>query len=511
MTRKPLYTKDDEWREPATEPPKKGPTPGRTAWRVDYARLVHSPSFRRLQGKTQLFPGESDFFRNRLTHSIEVCQIAKGIAMQLNEKYFRDADDLSPDVRESYKISTDLVEFAALAHDLGHPPFGHNGEAALDEAMAQFGGFEGNAQTFHILTRLERKRTSGWSTVEFGADPFLDLRRGLNLTSRALAAVLKYDKVIPIRNSGEPLKKGYYREEAALVQLVKDKVTGIKGFSEQLKTIECHIMDIADDIAYSTYDFEDAMKAGFTSPLDILRLRREPTLLRRIAIKVWKNVNDREMSFEETNVPLEFEGQIVETENNVIGFLEEICTGLVPKSNIVDGVLADAGLKPDDPKNKDYKDYTVVSFAHQGAKRVQEDGYYRTQMTSELVGEFVQGVGLKVNPDIPALSEIVVNEKVRKKIESLKRYTFESHIETARLKSFESRGKEIVATIFECLKDNPALLPADWRVRYEARGGDANHKMRSIADFVAGMTDRYALEFYQRQMGGDPGTIFRQP
>jgi dGTPase len=127
-----------------------------------------------------------------------------------------------------------------------------------------------------------------------------------------------------------------------------------------------------------------------------------------------------------------------------------------------------------------------------------------------MVGEFIQGVTLEVNPDIPALSKVVVSDRVNKKIEALKRYTFETHIETTRLKSFESRGKEIVETIFECLERNPALLPSDWRARYEAKKKDRAHTTRCIADFIAGMTDRYALEFFQRQTGGDPGTIFRE-
>jgi len=122
---------------------------GRSAFRRDYGRLLHSPAFRRLQGKTQLFPGhESDFFRNRLTHSLEVAQVAKGIASQIN--------DSEPTFQKD-PIDTDLVEFAALAHDLGHPPFGHNGEAALDDCMKEFGGFEGNAQTLRLLAAVEKK------------------------------------------------------------------------------------------------------------------------------------------------------------------------------------------------------------------------------------------------------------------------------------------------------------------------------------------------------------------
>ena len=123
--------------------------PYRTPWSRDYARLIHSPSFRRLQGKTQLFPGqESDFFRNRLTHSQEVAQISKSIAIKLNY-------DLNKK-NQNYEIDPTLAEFAGLAHDLGHPPFGHLGERALNKKMIDSGGFEGNAQTLRILTKLEK-------------------------------------------------------------------------------------------------------------------------------------------------------------------------------------------------------------------------------------------------------------------------------------------------------------------------------------------------------------------
>lgn len=204
------------------------------AFKKDYARLLHAPSFRRLQGKTQLFPGiESDFFRNRLTHSLEVAQIACGIATSVNEKF---ADALSGN-----EIDPDLVQFAAIAHDLGHPPFGHNGEKALDELMREYGGFEGNAQTLRILTAVERKlvRANGEDSSEFG----------LNLTFRALASVLKYDKPIEFqRPSSDELRKGYYQSEANLVQRVKQAVApGYWG--EKFKTIECSIMDLADDVA----------------------------------------------------------------------------------------------------------------------------------------------------------------------------------------------------------------------------------------------------------------------
>src|SRR5690606_9692054 len=151
-------------------------------WR-DRARLIHSASFRRLQGKTQVFAGhEGDFFRNRLSHSLEVAQIAKSIAMRLNATSSHFAAD-------HMKLDLDLIELAGLAHDLGHPPFGHNGEYALDKCMADHGGFEGNAQTLRILSRLEKKETRNGEYAPLSEGR--DVRLGLNLTFRSLASILK--------------------------------------------------------------------------------------------------------------------------------------------------------------------------------------------------------------------------------------------------------------------------------------------------------------------------------
>jgi len=227
----PLYTELDVNREVSSEVD--GIIAYRSSFRRDYARLIHSPSFRRLQGKTQLFPSnESDFFRNRLTHSIEVAQIAKTIANKLNNEhpYF-----------QLHNIDTDLVEFAALAHDLGHPPFGHNGEKALDDCMKQYGGFEGNAQTLHILAKLEKKKT-GDGNVEIWIDNHgKDQRLGLHLTYRSLASILKYDERINLRRKkSSGLAKGYYNSEAKLVEKIREHVapTCIK---EKLKCIECYM------------------------------------------------------------------------------------------------------------------------------------------------------------------------------------------------------------------------------------------------------------------------------
>ena len=220
----PLYRAPDFERPvPVGDPGELGPEQYRTPFRRDYARLIHSPAFRRLQGKAQLFPcQENDFFRNRMSHSLEVAQIAKSIAIRLNDNvaYFQENN-----------ISTDLVEFAGLAHDVGHPPFGHNGEFELDKQMLEYGGFEGNAQTLRILARLEKKQTLSYPHVQTIPDRVIeraDQRAGLNLTYRALAAILKYDREIPrnldARKSGGNVDrpvKGYYFHEENLVSEIK--------------------------------------------------------------------------------------------------------------------------------------------------------------------------------------------------------------------------------------------------------------------------------------------------
>jgi dGTPase len=259
--------------------------PYRSPYRRDIARLIHSPSFRRLQGKTQVFPGnDSDFFRNRLSHSLEVAQIAKSLAIKLNA---------TDENFEDQPINPDIVEFAALAHDLGHPPFGHNGEEALDELMSDYGGFEGNAQTLHILAKVEKKEVLEKTSGEFVSinENGVDLRCGLNLTYRTLASVLKYDRCIPSRKvdrrHDEDIK-GYYIDEQLLVEKIKEAVLGISDFGGDFKTIECSIMDISDDIAYSTYDLEDCFKAKFLTPLDLFTLDNEINL--RVVQKVRQRI-----------------------------------------------------------------------------------------------------------------------------------------------------------------------------------------------------------------------------
>lgn len=432
---------------------------GRSSFRRDYGRLLHSASFRRLQGKTQLFPGhESDFFRNRLTHSLEVAQIAKGIAQQINvtdHRFHSDAIDL------------DLVEFAALAHDLGHPPFGHNGERALDDCMKQHGGFEGNAQTLRILSKVEKKV---YDVKGEPVDPSpvaedgTDMRLGLNLTYRSLAAVLKYDAVIPLRRSKDArLEKGYYVSEAGLVEKIKASV-GKPRARGRFKTIECQIMDIADDIAYSTYDLEDAMKGGFTHPLDLLSQVADEKLLNGITEKSQREVPGvkREEVFAALRDLLQFE---------------------------------------DDASPID---------AYVQSRMVAASAVVRSKFTSELVGGFMRGVSVGAVGDRHLrFAPIEVERETRIKIEALKHLNYLLTIMSPRLKVVEYRGYEVVRTLFETLtsRDGYLLLPSDVKEAYERLRTKAE-RYRLVCDFVAGMTDRYAIEFYGR-LKESGATIFK--
>ena len=190
----------------------------------DYTRIIYSSSFRRLQGKMQLLGIRNDqYFRNRLTHSLEVAQIARSIAFSIGY-----------DAKESY-----VVEAGALAHDIGNPPFGHAGERKLHELFKDVGGFEGNAQTLRVLTNIERKRPD---------------YRGLNLTYRTLLSVVKYYR----RYDGKAIEpqKFIYDDDYNLLD------NHIRKNGLKLRTLDVQIVDIADEIAYAAHDLEDGLKVN---------------------------------------------------------------------------------------------------------------------------------------------------------------------------------------------------------------------------------------------------------
>ncbi len=440
----------------------------------DYGRIIHSASFRRQQGKTQVFPGhESDFFRNRLTHSLEVAQIAEGIADRLNSDFKKELGE--------HRIDGRLCASAALVHDVGHPPFGHNGERALDDKMKEYGGFEGNAQTLRILARLDKK-------ARYAEPVDGDDRAGMDLCFRTLAAILKYDHIIPlIRKTGDDLEKGYYASEKTIVDEIKKKVLRGKPTPEEgdFKTIECAIMDIADDIAYSVYDLEDSLKAGFLTPAIILS--SDEKLLEEVAKKVTKQLKkDAEKRGVEIDTVVD-QAQILATFVKMFG-------GMIPDRSGDEG----------DP---------VLSFirATTGSNALASDGYLRTKLSSDLVHEFICGVEFELNPDVPALSKVWLKNEVKLKVEVLKQYTYMATIDSPLVKLGEFRGTELVSDIFDALHAEKGylLMPSDVRERFLKAGEDKGLRARTVCDFVAGMTDRYAMEFWARLRSDGAESMFK--
>ncbi|HKA54795.1 MAG TPA: dNTP triphosphohydrolase [Candidatus Binatia bacterium] len=386
----------------------------RSEFEHDRARIIHSAAFRRLQGKTQVFGVyEGDFFRTRLTHSLEVAQIAKGIALRLG-------------------ADTDLVEAVCLAHDLGHPPFGHTGEHTLHELMRYHGGFEGNAQTFRILTCLERKHVA---------------YDGLNLTYQTLDGVLKYKTCIDaaaLAVSDDPVK-GFYAWDRGLVAAIVH-YTG-SGYA---RSFECQIMDVADDIAYSVHDLEDSLKAGLISLSDFHR---------------------------------------------------------APPPRVVQAVNAKLA-----PLGHTVSEGTVRRELVCMAKRLEElertaGRVARKMLTRDLIHEFASAVALQ--PDGRVDAELVS----RVRIEVLKAFESYKVIFNPRVTTLGHKGKEVLRRLFAVLdqgRESIGLFPEDHGEDYERAlmDGDETARKRVICDFLAGMTDSYAMRFYSRLFVPGEGSFY---
>jgi len=374
------------------EPPSKG----RSSFRRDCDRIIHATAFRRLKHKTQVFVfDEGDHYRTRLTHTLEVTQIARALARAL-------------------RLDEDLAEALALAHDLGHPPFGHAGERALDECLAAFGGFDHNAQTLRVVTALERRY------------PTFD---GLNLTWETLEGLVKHNGPLTDRN-GYPL--GRYRahgvpETIRQYTLLQD--LQLWSFA----SAEAQVAALADDIAYDAHDIDDGLRA------DLFRIDD----IAAVALP-GKIVADIRAAFPE----LDASRLVHEFIRRLIGLL-------------IEDLVAETGrrLAALQPRSADEVRQAASGVAGFSAAIAAADhaikGFLRTSMYR--------------------------HERVMRVMD-------------------EAAG--VVRALFARYSEHPGDLPAEWQEGLA--GSDEAARARRIADFIAGMTDRYALAEHMRLFDSTP-------
>ncbi|MEO0033490.1 MAG: hypothetical protein RIS94_3248 [Pseudomonadota bacterium] len=359
----------------------------RTAFQRDRDRIIHSIAFRRLRHKTQVFVApDGDHYRVRLTHSLEVAQIGRVIARTLG-------------------LDEDLTEALCLAHDIGHPPFGHAGEDALEEALAQHGGFDHNANTLRVLMRME--------------SPYCG-HEGVNLTWETLEGLAKHN--------GPVLGGAIRRAPWALAEL--DAAFPLDLASHA--SLEAQVAAISDDIAYDNHDIDDGLRAGFLTLEDLLEL---PSIAAQ-----WARIEER------------FPGGARDR------LQRELVRGQIGR--MVNDVLAE----------------TQARIAASGVASVED----------------VRAAGRALCGFSDAMK---AEERALKKFMYARLYLHPEQVATA------ERAREVIAALFDAYRKDPALLPESWRAALPA---SEPGRSRRIADYIAGMTDRYAMDCYTRLFGQAP-------
>lgn len=440
----------------------------RSEYDRDEARLIHSAAFRRLQSKTQVLGlGESDFYRTRLTHSMEVAQIGRGIVQYLSKSTDEGLKEYLPDIA--------LISAICLAHDIGHPPFGHGGEVALNYCMRNYGGFEGNGQTLRILGKLDKY------TDEYGLNP----------TRRMLLGILKYpipysrllnhkaykindDSRIPFwLFEAKPQKppKCYHDDDQDVVDFIFEKFSDedvrrftkatleeikfdddgekIEKHSKSLfKSLDCTIMNLADNISYSLHDLEDALSLGMITKQDWeLHFKGKESLFNDVA-------GERNDLQYETILNALFESS--HSRKNAIGALVNI---MITSSEI--------------RESKSGCTHPLLKFEVKLPNKV------------EALREEIFNI---------VLYKVVLDENVQQ---------------------LEFKGQKLIIELFQALSADPKRFlpkPTLERWRKAANGldieKDTQARMRVICDFISGMTDDYATKFYEKLFTPTKGSIF---
>ena len=368
----------------------------RSPFRRDCDRIIHSTAFRRLKHKTQVFVfDEGDHYRTRLTHTLEVAQIARALARALG-------------------LDEDLTEALALAHDLGHPPFGHAGERALDDCLTAYGGFDHNAQTLRVVTALERRY------------PTFD---GLNLTWETLEGLVKHNGPLTDR-SGAPL--GRYRA-LGVPETIRDYVRQQDLQLWSFPSAEAQVAAFADDIAYDAHDIDDGLRADLFRLDDIAAVALPGEIIAGIRA-AYPDLDDARI--------------VHEFVRRLIGFL-------------IEDVVAET----------------------------------RRRLTALAPGsaDDVRGASAAVVAFSPAIAEA---ERLIKSFLETRMYRH------ARIKRVMNEAANVVRELFLRYSAHPDDLPAEWSAGLSAL--DDAGRARRIADFIAGMTDRYALAEHTRLFDSTP-------
>ena len=356
----------------------------RNAFQRDRDRIIHSAAFRRLKEKTQVFVAhEGDQYRTRLTHSLEVAQIARTLARTL------DADE-------------DLAEALALAHDLGHPPFGHEGERVLAQRMKEFGGFDHNAQTLRVVTKLEVRYP------EF---------EGLNLTWETLEGVVKHNGPLLANGTGEGDLAWAF--------------TAYEGWRElELEThagLEAQIAALSDDIAYNNHDIDDGLRSGLLELEPLLELPLVGDIFRRVEAR-WPGVSRTIL--------------IHEAVRDLIGVM--VADVLTETRKRLDAA------RPDSPQAVRALDAPLVAFSE--------------EMTLNLA--------------------------------ALRRHLFAHMYRHYKVNRMMSQAGRVMRDLFDLYLNDPGVLPTD--VQAGMRGAGTAQSARRVCDYIAGMTDRFAVEEHRR-------------
>jgi dGTPase len=364
-------------------------SPTRTAFQRDRDRIIHSNAFRRLKHKTQVFIShEGDHFRTRLTHTIEVAQIARSIA-------------------RAFRLDEDLAEAIALVHDFGHTPFGHAGERVLDELMANFGGFDHNAQSLRIVTKLERRY------AEFD---------GLNLCWETLEGLVKHNG--PLANNDGGAVKGIVPQP--LLDFDQQFPLNLSSFA----SLEAQAAAIADDIAYDSHDIDDGLRAGI---LDFETLRHAPLVGEIIA----------EISAAYPN--LERGRMIAELGRRQITLMVE--------DVIRQTAIGLKQLNPTSPNDVRNAGHTIVTFSNEMRQKEQA-------LKAFLFGHLYR------HPQVMAKMDIAAN---------------------------------IVRELFQRYLSDSTALPESWQQQAAAaQGANQESNARRVSDFIAGMTDQFAMHEHER-------------